>query len=153
MGYCSRLALLRTFLIYGVFMRKFLTAILALCACACTVTAIACNDDTQSSNDLSGSSISASDLGNSSDESSQIHNNRVVSFEEGEGFSFVNANVADGGTIPEGSMLTFSLSLGAFYTGSPIVYVNDTPTAPKQDGTYEIVVGAEDGATCIKSAK
>ena len=123
-------------------MRKFLTAILALCACACTVTAVACNDGTQS--DLSGSSISASDSSSSLEESSSTAENRTVTFEKGEGFTYANANVADGGIIPEGSKLTFSVSLGAFYTGSPIAYVNGKPTAPKQDGTYEIPVGAED---------
>lgn len=148
-------------LFYGVFMRKFLTAFLAFCACACTTLAVACNDDTQSSNDFSGSSISipnASDSALSSDlvdssptadssstaDSSQANANRTVTFETGEGYTFVNANVMSGGVIPEGSVLTFSISLGAFYTGSPIAYVNDTPTAPKLDGTYEIPVGAED---------
>ena len=138
-------------------MRKFLTTLLALCAGVCTTLAVACNDDTQSSTDFSESSISAPnsdssidasstpDSSNSEDNSSShAAANRTVTFEEGEGYTFVDTNVVDGGVIPEGSMLTFSVSLGAFYTGSPIAYVNDTPTAPKLDGTYEIPVGAED---------
>ncbi len=131
-------------------MRKFLTAFLALCACVCTIATVACDEDTQSSSDLSGSSISVSDSSggsssdSSSEESAQPSENRTVRFEKGEGFTFEGANVADGGVIPEGSVLTFSVALGAFYTGSPIAYVNDTPTAPKVDGTYEITVGAED---------
>ena len=134
-------------------MRKFLTAFLALCACAFTTTAVACGDNTQS--DLSGSSLSASSVSSvdssldsasdsASSESTEQKANRTVCFEAGEGFTYVDNNVENGGEIPEGSVLTFRISLGAFYTGSPIAYINDTPTAPKADGTYEIPVGAED---------
>jgi len=111
-------------------MKKILTALLALCALSCTATAVACqNNETHDS---------------SSSESVVYGENRTVRFESGEGFSYANANVADGGVIPEGSSLTFEVSLGGFYTGNPVVYVNDVPVAPNTDGAYSIPVGGED---------
>ena len=120
-------------------MKKFLTAILALCACACSVAAFACTDDLDNSS-LESSISNSSGLSADSSQAS----NRTVTFEKGEGFSFLNTSVTNGGEVPDGGLISFTLSLGAFYTGSPIVYVNDTPTAPKTDSTYEIPVDGED---------
>ena len=125
--------------LYGVFMKKFLITLLAVCACTFAATATACGE--------SGTQSSPSNSENSSieDSSSEVilGENRVVTFEAGEGFSYANANVVSGGVIPEGSNLTFSIELGGFYTGNPIVYVNDLPVAPNADGQYSIAVGKE----------
>ena len=172
-------------------MRKFLTTFLALCACLCTTTAIACVDNTPNSS-LSESSISLSEadssisldssseasseassaetstsssvssestsLGSSEEQSSSLEDSsqaslRTVTFTAGTGFTYANTNVANGASLPEGSTLTFSISLGAFYTGNPIAYVNGAPTAPKLDGTYEIPVGEEDITVRIEGVR
>ena len=113
-------------------MKKFLTAFLALCACAVTATAVGCMQ--QTGGETSSENTSEVVLGE----------NRTVTFETGEGFTYADANVLNGGVIPEGSRLTFSIELGGFYTGNPIAYVNDVPIAPSADGQYSIPVGGED---------
>lgn len=114
-------------------MKKFLTAILALCACALTATAAGCMK-------VGGASSSSEN----STENLIPGENRAVTLQEGEGFTFKDLNVTNGGVIPEGSTLTFSIELGGFYTGNPIAYVNDVPVAPNADGQYSIPVGGED---------
>ena len=128
-------------------MKKFLTAILAICACVCGAAAFACNDgsDSPSESSIHSSSLPGTD--------SPTTNNRTVTFEKGEGFSYTNASVTSGSEVPDGALIRFTLSLGAFYTGSPVVYVNDLPTAPKTDGTYEIPVDGSDLAIRVEGVR
>ncbi len=107
-------------------MKKFVTAFLFVCACAFVGAAVACKNDKDP--DASGSGS----LGE-----------RTVTFEEGEGYSFV-ANVEDGETLPEGTQLIFEVELGGFYTGSPIAYVNGEQIAPDAEGLFAYTVGEED---------
>lgn len=115
-------------------MRKFLISMLATCALALSMTAVGCEwleTPTDSSLDSSSSSTPTGEL-------------RNVTFIKGEGYDFTSNIGKSEGVIPEGTALTFTLDMGAFYTGSPVVYVNEKPVAPLQDGSYSIDVGAED---------
>ncbi len=105
-------------------MKKFLTTFLFVCSCALVGAAVGCkNDNGKNSSSLSG--------------------NRTVTFEEGEGFT-VSSNATSEGLIPAGSMLTFEVEFGAFYTGTPIAYVNGVAILSDADGVFSYTVGDED---------
>ncbi len=104
-------------------MKKFLTAFLCVCACAFVGAGVGCKK--------------------SNDPDSSAAETRTVTFETGEGYTF-RSNVSADGTIAEGSQLSFQVELGAFYTGTPIAYVNDQPVAANAEGIYNFVVGDED---------
>ncbi len=106
-------------------MKKLVTAFLFTSALAFSLAAVACSEDKPT------------------DSSMQKGELRSVKIEEGEGFS-ITSNLSEDNCIPEGSQLTFDVELGAFYTGSPVAYVNDKPVAPSKDGGYSITVGKED---------
>ncbi len=105
-------------------MKKFLTAFLFASSVALTLAAIGCGgkSDTEDSTPPAGE--------------------RTVTFEAGEGYSF-SSNASSQGTIAEGSLLTFAVELGAFYTGTPIAYVNDEPVLADANGIFSYEVGAE----------
>ncbi len=63
----------------------------------------------------------------------------VVTFEKAEGYKILS-DVLNGAEIPEGFQLTFKVDVGAFYTGSPLAYVNDTPVVPNENGEYSVTV-------------
>lgn len=107
-------------------MKKILIAFLLSLSCACAFAAVGCGKNTDST------SSSTSNSGGSNP--SRTFN---VNFEEGEGFTFVS-DTPDGGAINKGDTLTFSVDVGAFYTGSPVVYVNGDPIAPNDDGVYSV---------------
>ena len=113
-------------------MRKFLISMLATCALALSMTAVGCEW-------LEGPTDSSLD----SSSSTQTGELRNVTFIKGEGYDFTSNIGAAQGQIPEGTALTFTLDVGAFYTGSPIVYVNEKPVAPLKDGSYSIDVGSD----------
>ncbi len=115
-------------------MRKFLISMLATCAVALSMTAVGCEWLEDPIDSSSESSVSTPQQGET----------RNVTFIKGEGYGFTSNIGADEGVIPDGNALTFTLDVGAFYTGSPIVYVNDKPVAPLQDGSYSIDVDGED---------
>ncbi len=107
-------------------MKKFVTAFLFVCSCAFVGAAVACKDTTEAPASSEGSIY-----------------DRTITFEEGEGYSFV-ANVEDGGTLPEGTQLIFEVELGGFYTGTPLAYVNGEQIAPDAEGFFAYTVGEED---------
>ncbi len=114
-------------------MKKFLTTLLFLCSCAFIGAAVGCENNPNSEVPPTASSEEESTLSPTA---------RSVRFEGGEGYSF-KGNVENGGTIEEGYQLNFTLELGAFYAGSPIVFVNDVVVAPNASGVYSYNVGTE----------
>ncbi len=113
-------------------MKKFLTTLLFLCSCALIGAAVGCENNPTS--EIPPSS--------SGEEEVLSATARTVHFEGGEGYSF-KGNVENGGTIEEGYQLNFSLELGAFYAGSPIVFVNDVVVSPNANNVYSYTVGTE----------
>ncbi len=113
-------------------MKKFLLAFLFACSCTLTFAAISCGDDSQESSGNTGDSSVVIPLGES----------RTVTFEEGTGYKILS-DVANGGTVYEGTPFTFKLDVGAFYTGSPLVFVNDDTVPADADGVYTVTPGAE----------
>ncbi len=111
-------------------MKKLLTTFLLTCACSCAaIAAIGCDDS------------------NSSATLPQLGDKRTVTFEEGVGFTPKSNALQDSNGksfLYEGSMLSFSLELGAFYAGSPIAFVNDEAIVADAQGNYTYAVGDED---------
>ncbi len=114
-------------------MKKFLTTFLFVCSCTLIAAAVGCNDKEP---------VSSSSSSSSSSEEIVYGDDRAVTFERGEGYTFTS-NV-ENGVLAEGKTLTFTVELGAFYTGEPVAYVNGIPLAPNADGEYAYKVGAED---------
>ncbi len=110
-------------------MKAHLIAFLLSLSCALTVSAVACADNQQSSNDT-GSSSSAP----------EYTGTRKVTLEEGVGFTYVT-DVESGADVEAGSNLTFKVEKGGFYQDSnPTVYVNDIPVAHDGTGLYTVKV-------------
>ncbi len=113
-------------------MKKLLTTFLLACACGCAaIAAIGCESPS------SGSSAVIPQLGDK----------RTITFEKGVGFTPKSNAIQDNdGTsfLYEGSMLSFSLELGAFYAGAPIAYVNDEAIVADAQGNYTYAVQDED---------
>ncbi len=115
-------------------MKKFTIATLLLLSTLCLGSAVACGgkggEDSSSSTSVETSTESSSSAGEQSTHS--------VSFTSGDGYSFETDFSAD--SAESGETIDFRVNVSAFYTGSPIVYVNDTPAAPKADGSYSVTV-------------
>ncbi len=110
-------------------MKKSLITFLLALACACTVAgAVACKDNPDSSS--SDNSSSSSPLGEAT---------LSVTFEEGEGYTFVPTFEADKKFAP-GEIATFRLDVSALYTGYPIVRMNGEAIAPGEDDNYSIAI-------------
>ena len=106
-------------------MKKYLIALLLSLSCACAVAAVGCGD--------SGSAGSTSS-------SESVQESCTVSFENGEGFSYVS-DVKDGETLKGGSTLSFQIDLRGFYLDSvPVVYANDATITPDANGNYSVRV-------------
>ena len=109
-------------------MKKILIAFLLSLSCACAITAVGCGKNSNGTN----SSISGSTPGGANPP--RMFN---VDFQDGEGYTFIS-ETEDNGSVAKGDTLTFSVDVGAFYTGSPVVYVNGDPIAPNNEGVYSI---------------
>lgn len=110
-------------------MKKYLIAFLLSLSCACAVTAVGCGKS----------------KGNNSDESSASEmpaGSVSVHFVEGEGYTF-ESEVKNGSTVESGSSVTFTVDVSAFYTGSPVVYINDLAIAPVSGTTYSVVANED----------
>ncbi len=129
-------------------MKKLLTTILCLCAFGCATAAVACGEtgDGSSTDSSVGSSVVIPSLGEK----------RAVTFEKGVGFT-PKSNVIVGSDkstyLYEGTMLTFTLQLGAFYAGNPIAYVNDEAVVADAEGQYKYAVGSEDIVVRIEGVR
>lgn len=117
-------------------MKKLLIAFLLSLSCACAITAAGCGKKTEESSSSSSSSSVVRP------ESSEPLETYSVAFENGEGYTFL-CDADENGSVPEGETLTFSVDVGAFYTGSPVVFVNDTPIAPNGEGVYNITMSED----------
>ena len=60
-----------------------------------------------------------------------------VDFVEGEGYSFIS-ETKDGDLVAAGDVVSFSVKVGAFYTGYPVVSVNGESIAPDANGEYTV---------------
>ncbi len=114
---------------YGVFMKKFLTAILLTCSCALVGVGVACKDKNKDA----------------------LGDPRSVTFSSGEGYTFYSNAVNN--TIREGSQFTFEIELGAFYAGNLTAYVNETIVNPDKDGVYSYTVGKEDLSVRVEGVR
>ncbi|MBQ9713973.1 MAG: hypothetical protein IJV83_01480 [Clostridia bacterium] len=97
------------------------------------------SSETESSEDVSSEDVS-SETDSSEEESSEAPAVPcTVTFEEGEGYSF-SSNIQSGEEILSGKTLIFNVNVGGLYTGEPLVYVNEKPTAMATDGKYYVTV-------------
>ncbi|MBE5746816.1 MAG: hypothetical protein E7352_01425 [Clostridiales bacterium] len=138
--------------------KHLLTLLLSLSFAAMLAGAVACGSDsplppaTSGSENVSTDSdsdsgdvsddVSSGDSTNSDSDSSVDNPDATpctITFEKDEGYSFVS-NVENGKQIPFGQTLAFTVEIGALYTGEPLVYVNDVPTAADADGKYYVRV-------------
>lgn len=114
--------------------KKFLLLSLTSLACGFALAAVGCaDDDSQSSSPAEKGSY-------------------TVTFVEGEGFSYegtifdtATAQTTDETksiTVQEDDTLSFSLNVGAFYAGTPVVLAGDTALA-SADGVYTVKVTAD----------
>ena len=117
-------------------MKKFLISFLLTCSCALTLAAVGCNKDKKPSNSVDSTPPTSS---NSGSEQPPDAPTSTITFIEGEGYSFVS-EIENGGSVVTGSDLYFTVELGAFYTGTPVVYVNDTPVVSQGNHLYRIRV-------------
>ena len=121
-------------------MKKYLIAFLLSLSCVCAFAATGCGgDDNTSSNSGAGGAQVSCD----------------VSFENGEGFSYVNEDgtKAENHEAMSGSNVTFKIDLGGFYLDSvPVVYANDEIVLPSTDGVYSVNV-AGDTAIRVEGVK
>lgn len=107
----------------GVFMKKILIAFLFSLSCVCALTATACKDNEESS---------------SSNNPPPAEGAHSVLFTEGEGYTF-ETDVASG-SVSHDDTISFTVDVSVFYTGYPVVYVNETAIAPDKDGVYSVTV-------------
>lgn len=111
-------------------MKKSLKALLLSLSCICLTAATAafvgCKDPQDSS---SSDSTPPS--------SERPEGTLEVDFVDGEGYSFVS-DIKDGELAVPGDVVSFSVKVGAFYTGYPVVSVNGTAIAPDEDGVYKV---------------
>ena len=63
----------------------------------------------------------------------------VVEFKSGTGFTYQKTESGNKLTIDKGESISFSLDIGAFYTGTPIVLANGTAVA-SSEGVYTLTV-------------
>lgn len=106
-------------------MKKYLIAFLLSLSCVCAFAAAGCGGETE----------------DSSTSVEQVACN--VSYEKGEGFSYVSE---DGEPVKNheamtGTSVSFKIDLGGFYLDStPIVYANDVAVIPSADGVYSVAL-------------
>ncbi len=78
----------------------------------------------------------------SSSESGETGNTHVVEFTSGTGFTYQKTGSGNKVTVNSGESLSFSLDIGAFYTGTPIVLANGVAVA-SSEGVYTLTVNAD----------
>ena len=105
--------------------KKLLTTMLLALSCGCAIAGFACNKGDGS---LAGTDFS-------------------VSFVDGAGYSFDGEGYQaflqdDDKKLAYGHTLSFEVEVGAFYTGTPIVYCNETPLQPIL-GVYTATVSGD----------
>ena len=105
--------------------KKLLTTMLLALSCGCAIAGFACNKGDGS---LAGTDFS-------------------VSFVDGAGYSFDGEGYQaflqdDDKKLAYGDTLSFEVEVGAFYTGTPIVYCNETPLQPIL-GVYTATVSGD----------
>ena len=102
-------------------MRKsILLPLLSISCLGFATLAWACNDETSSSESAS----------------SETH---TVTFTDGKGFTYEKSASGKTLKVESGEEISFSLDIGAFYTGTPIVLA-DGVALPSLDGTYTLTV-------------
>lgn len=103
-------------------MRKFLISLLLASVCGLTVAAVGCGDKPEEST-------------SSSDSSSTEQTAATLNLTQGEGYSYTDFKLNGVATDIQDAALkvddevSFSIDLGAFYTGYPVVLVNGEPIA------------------------
>lgn len=113
-------------------MKKYLIAFLLSLSCAFTIAAVGCDDDDEVAS-VGGSSQSSS----SSEIVDTPQGEYTVHFTNGEGYKFVSAT-ANNTTVSHGDIVMFSIDVGAFYAGTPIVSLNGQAIAPDDLGVYSV---------------
>lgn len=104
-------------------MKKSPIGLLLLLSCAFTIGAVACSDNSDSSSS-----------------SSQSGNTHTVSYTTGDGFEYADLTVKNGASVAHGAVASFTLDIGAFYDGTPMVYANDNLITPNDKGVYRVQV-------------
>ena len=135
-------------------MKKHLIAFLLSLSFACAVGGFAgCTQD-DSSSPNSSPSDTLSDGGDSSDTSddtgSEEETGYALHFTQDDGFEYIMETIdgkayesLDGVKAEEGSVVSFNVDLGAFYTGYPIVLVNGSSIPLDKNGLYTFTVEGE----------
>ena len=135
-------------------MKKSLITFLLSLSFACALGGFAgCNKDNSSTPDSSPADTS-SDSSDSSDTSSDSgvteETGYTLHFTQNDGFEYIMETVdgkayesLDGVKAQEGSVVSFNVDLGAFYTGYPIVLVNGSSIALDKNGLYTFTVTGE----------
>ena len=98
-------------------MKKLFIGLLLSLSCACAVTAVGCSEENNVAKD----------------------GKYTVDFTQADGWDFIS-DTKDGAIVDYGTKVSFSVDVSVFYTGSPVVWVNDTPIAPANDGSYTVEV-------------
>ncbi len=139
-------------------MKKFLIAFLLSLSCACVAAGVAgCTDDENSTPDNTASNTGSGDTlpddtdsGDSGDEDAGY----TLHFTQDESFTYIMETVdaiayesLDGVKAKEGSVVSFNVEMGGFYTGYPIVLVNGSSIAMDSNGLYSFTV---EGETTVK---
>lgn len=121
-------------------MKKYLIAFLLSLSCAFTLAAVGCtNDPAESSSPDTGVESTDSSSSEEENEEPEYTGSYVVTFEEGEGFTY-KTDVVSGEEVDGGDYVEFEISRGGFYQdSSPVVYVNDKAVA-HNNGKYKIQV-------------
>lgn len=141
-------------------MKKLWIALLLSLSCAC-VTAGAAGCDKESSESVAPPQSSFSDSvdapsseapddssdsgredDTSSSETEKNDETYAVHFTEGDGYKYVT-EVKSGDTLAAGDVLSFTVDVGAFYTGTPVVSVNGKAVPSDNDGAYHIEMTEE----------
>lgn len=104
-------------------MKKSLIGLLLMLSCAFTIGAVACSDNNDSSS-----------------ASSQGGNTHTVSYTFGDGYDYADLTVKNGASVAHGGVASFTLDIGAFYAGTPVVYANENVVTPNDKGVYNVQV-------------
>ena len=129
-------------------MKKYLIAFLLSLSCAFACAAVGCGENTN--NHSSDNSSIDSSVDSSQDSSAPEAEPCNVTFESGEGFSYINTDgtALNNQEMRVGDTLALKIDLGAFYLDSiPIVYANEKAVIPASNGVYSITL---DGDTAIR---
>lgn len=104
--------------------KKFLLFSLLSLTCGFAAAAVGCTEDEPQSS------------------SSAEKSSYTVTFVDGEGFTYEKDAEGSTVTVQEGDTLSFTLDVGAFYAGTPVVLAGDTALA-SADGVYTVKVTAD----------